>query len=278
MSASSIRRFLGDVKAQDRRKSNTGTRRGVRKLLTQIPIRNLGERPTAPGTVELDTVAHCGDNMSGVFAWTLTATDVYTGWTENWAMWGKSGKEVSQALDEIIPRFPFQVKCLSIDNGSEFINQDVMDWLGKEERNQKLSLVRGRPYKKNDQCFVEQKNNTHVREVMGYGRLDWHKVVPMMNNIYRGISSELQNAYCPQFKLKEKKRVFSKVIRKHEDPKTPLERMRKCGTESEVSRAEAVITGRSPFDLERQLKKAVRNIYGSFKGRKDEKNWGKRAT
>lgn len=125
---------------------------------------------------------------------------------------------------------------------------------------------------------MEQKNNTHVREVMGYGRLDWEKVVPMMNNIYRGISSELQNAYCPQFKLKEKMRIFSKIIRKHEAPKTPLERVRECGTESEVSKAEAVISGRSPFDLEKRLKRVVRNIYGYFKGRKDEKDWGRRVS
>ena len=126
MSERVIECFLMEKKAQMRRKLNTGTRRGVRKLVTVIPIKPLGLRPEEPGHVEADIVAHCGGSLSGIFAWTLTVTDLATGWTECHAVWGKCGKAVALALIEIEKRLPFPLLSISFDNGSEFLNDDVL--------------------------------------------------------------------------------------------------------------------------------------------------------
>ena len=277
MSARTMDRFLLQAKIQHRRKTNSGTRRGVRHLVSLIPIKELGKKISEAGHCEADLVAHCGDSMSGTFAWTLTVTDVSTGWTECEAIWGKSSNEVKKALFRIEKRFPFKIKSLSFDNGSEFLNDEVINGFARaEERSEEITIVRGRPYRKNDQCFVEQKNNTHVREFFGYGRLDWEKVVDLMNNVYRNKWRALQNIYCPQQRLVEKQRVFSRIKRKMSAPKTPLERLKDRLTAEEISRLPEAKEDRNPFDLTRDIRAAIRNIYGYFKGRKDEKYWGRK--
>ena len=224
MSVSSINRFLKTARSKLRRKRNSGTRR-VRKFITKVPVRDLGVFPVELGHCEIDCVAHCGGSLSGEFAWTLTLTDIVSGWTECESMWGKTGFSVRRALENIENRLPFKLKTLYVDNGSEFLNSDIVDKYVLKGRKNPIKIFRGRPYKKNDQCYVEQKNYTHVRHLFGYGRVNWQKAVAMMNGIYRKEWSKLQNYFMPQQRLKEKFRVGSKVIRKMSRPITPLQRL-----------------------------------------------------
>ena len=126
MSTSTIHRYLADARSALRRKENCGTRKGPNKHIASVPIRPLGEMPQVPGHCEIDCVAHCGDSMSGTFTWTLTLTDMVTGWTECEALWGKTGAAVRVALRTIEKRLPFPLKALYSDNGSEFMNEDVL--------------------------------------------------------------------------------------------------------------------------------------------------------
>jgi hypothetical protein len=186
MSPKTMDRYLKAAKAELNRKINTGTRRGLKKMITKIPIRNLGEKPNELGHCEVDSVAHCGDSMSGTFAWTITLTDIMSGWTECETVWGKHAKDVVKALKKIEERLPFAIRCLYFDNGGEFLNEEMLnEFVESKTRTEKIKVFRSRPYRKNDQCYVEQKNYTHVRLLLGYGRIDWKKAVPMMNNAYR---------------------------------------------------------------------------------------------
>jgi len=280
MSASTIERFLKEKKAEFRRRTNTGTKRGVRNLVTQIPVKPLGFRPDEPGHLEADLVAHCGDSMSGTFAWTLTVTDLATGHTECEAVWGKSGHGVCRALLEIEKRLPFKIISISFDNGSEFLNDDVLnDFVNKPLRGRVITAYRSRPYKKNDQCYVEQKNHTHVREFMGYGRLDWKGSVSMMNAVYRGNWRILQNHYRPQQKLLSKERLFSKVFRKMDKPETPVSRLQEFLSTDEYDELQAEAKGTNPFELTKKVRYAIRNIYGYYKNiARTEKLWGRKVS
>lgn len=149
MSARSIDRFLIPAKAELRRRQNAGTKRGVRRLVTEVPIRDLEHTPEVPGHCEADCVAHCGGSLSGEFAWTLTLTDIATGWTECEAVWHKDGLSIKLALEKIESRLPFKLTDLYFDNGCEFMNQDVVDQYARSvERPVPIGVHRGRPYKK----------------------------------------------------------------------------------------------------------------------------------
>ena len=266
MSPKTMDRYLLAAKAALNRKTNTGTRRGLRKMITQIPVRNLGERPVELGHCEVDTVAHCGDSMSGIFAWTVTLTDIVSGWTECESVWGKHGLGVVKALKEIEKRLPFPIKSFYFDNGSEFLNEDMLkEFIKSGNRKEKIDIYRSRPYKKNDQCYVEQKNYTHVRLLMGYGRIDWQKTIPMMNNAYRKEWSIIQNLFSPQQKLVEKIREGSKVRRWMSEAVTPMERLRALLPEKDYEKLKLLKNATDPFKTNSALKKKVRNMFGYFK-------------
>jgi hypothetical protein len=266
MSPKTMDRFLKSAKAELNRKINTGTRRGLRKMITQIPIRNLGEKPNELGHCEVDTVAHCGESMSGTFAWTVTLTDILSGWTECESVWGKTGENVVKALKAIEKRLPFPIKSFYFDNGSEFLNEDMFkEFINSETRIEKIKVFRSRPYRKNDQCYVEQKNYTHVRLLMGYGRIDWKKAIPMMNNAYRSEWSAIQNLFSPQQQLVEKIREGSKVRRWMSEAMTPLERLGGYLPESKYQELMLIKKSTDPFKTNAALKKKVRDMFGYFK-------------
>ena len=199
------------------------TTKPSKKFKNIIPIKRLDEEVTAPGTVQTDTVAHCGTMIAGKYCNTITSVDVYTGWTENRAIWTKDSKEVVKAIRSIEEAFPFRLKNFDTDCGSEFLNINVMKYL--EERPAPVKMRRARPYKKNDQCYVEQKNFTHVRKLFKYHRLECPKLVTMMNDIYENYWNPLHNYFIPSFKLESKERVDSKIKKIHEFPKTPAARI-----------------------------------------------------
>ncbi len=155
ISSSSIGRILKAHRDSQRGKSTT---RVSRKFKSMIPIKRLDEKVTEPGTVQADTVAHCGGSLLGDFANSLTLTDVHTNWTENRACWTKQSTEIKKNLQDIEKETPIIIKNFDTDCGAEFLNYRVMQYFeSNSKRHRKVKMRRSRPYKKNDQCYVEQK-------------------------------------------------------------------------------------------------------------------------
>lgn len=261
MSASTIDRVLKPFRAQFERQGNTGTRPG--HLRHMITVKNLDWKPDVPGHVEADTVAHCGGSLSGEFVWTLTCTDVYSGWTISRAVWNKESNGIVFAFREIKEQMPFEIFGYSVDNGSEFINHVVVKELTQNRGAVATPyLNRSRPYKKNDQAHIEQKNWTHVRELFGYARIDLKWAMELMNKVYREDWALLQNYFVPQHKLKSKVRVGAKYRRKYGDPMTPAERLLACDKIPDETKKEIERTLKSlnPFLLKQRIKNDLRTI------------------
>ena len=269
MSVSSIKRFLASARSQLRRKMNTGTRR-TRKFVTKVPIRALGVTPTKLGHCEIDCVAHCGGSLAGEFAWTLTLTDISSGWTECEAMWCKNGFGVRKALQLIEKRLPFKLEALYMDNGSEFMNSEVIDKFATENRKENLKVFRSRPYKKNDQCYVEQKNYTHVRHLFGYARIDWKPAIQKMNHIYRQEWTWLQNYFSPQQKLILKQRIGSKIKRKMSSPQTPYARIIQIVEKEQRRKLEETKSKLNPIWLRKNQKSKTKSINANLTMTKQE--------
>ena len=221
MSAATIDRYLKTYKASLGHKKRTGTRPG-KMFKNMIPLKPFDSHIDRPGHVEADTVAHCGNSLSGKFAWSLTFTDIYTGWTENRAINGKDSDGVLAAIIDIQSQLPFQLLSFNTDNGTEFLNKNLYEYFSSDKT---VNFTRSRAYKKNDNCHVEQKNWTHVRETFGYERYEKAEQIAIMNEIYKEHLNMLYNFFVPQLKLKEKFRVGSKVVRKYDKPKTPYQRL-----------------------------------------------------
>ena len=150
-------------------------------------------------------------------------TDLYSGWTENRALWSKRSEQVVKQIKRIESRLPFDLTGLAVDNGTEFLNFDLHNYLNN--RNAPINFVRRRPYKKNDNAHVEQKNFTHVRQLLGYDRLDKVEYVGLINEIYQVYFNPLQNFFIPSQKLIKKERIGSKIKKIYDEPKTPYQRL-----------------------------------------------------
>lgn len=222
ISAASIDRLLAPVRIKSRRKGLGGTKPGS-LLRTQIPIRTHNWDICGPGFVEADTVAHCGNSLAGNFIWSLTLTDIHSGWTESRATWNNGAHGVIEQIKAIEASLAFRLKGFDCDNGSEFLNHHLLRYFSNHK--QKIKFTRSRPYKKNDNAHVEQKNWSYVRQLLGYDRLDNPKLVKLINNLYANEWSQYQNHFCPTLKLIEKKRINSKYKKKYESPKTPYQRL-----------------------------------------------------
>jgi hypothetical protein len=221
ISAATLDRLLKPLRAQNP-KGLSGTRPGS-LLKTQIPIRTHHWDETLPGFMEADTVAHCGQSLAGDFIWSLTMTDIISGWTENRATWNKGAAGVLEQIKSIEQALPFQLRGFDCDNGSEFLNHHLLRYF--TEHPKKPAFTRSRPYKKNDNAYVEQKNWTHARQLFGYDRLDQQHLVAQMNHIYTNLWCPLQNHFCPNMKLKTKHREGAKYHRKHHPAQTPYQRL-----------------------------------------------------
>ena len=219
MSAATIDRRLASERAKYQLKGRCATKPGS-LLKSQIPVRTWADWNDArPGFVEIDLVCHDGGNPAGQFAFTLTVTDIATGWTENRSVPSKTAKGVMAALNDIAYKMPFPVLGVDSDNGSEFINVTLLQWC---ERHQ-ITFTRARPGNKNDGCHVEQKNWAVVRTVVGYHRYDTAAELLLLNEIWQ-LQSKLTNYFYPQQKLLTKVRDGAKVSKKHDTAATPFRR------------------------------------------------------
>lgn len=260
MSSATIERLLKGHKAKLRRYLNTGTKFST-ALKNKIPIRPFDYNITEPGHFEADTVAHCGNSLLGSFAWSLTFTDIYSGWTENRAVWNKGAEGVRNAIADIERGLPFELKSFHSDNGSEFLAQPLYDY--RMRRNKKIGWTRSRPRRKNDACHVEQKNWTHVRETFGYERYNRPEYVMDMNDIYACEQYFLYNFFIPTMKLKSKTRVGSKYKRQYSVPQTPYERLMECEALSadEKRRLKNIYDSLNPFELRNELKRKLNKLH-----------------
>jgi hypothetical protein len=191
-------------------------------LLKQaIPIRTFTPwEDEHPGFLEIDLVAHCGSTVAGIYLNTLTATDIATGWTECRALANKTQAAVSKAIEELRQELPFPLLGLDSDNGSEFINATLYRYCLTEQ----ITFTRSRPYQKNDQAHVEQKNWSVVRHTVGYDRMETPAELELLNSIYSDLRLYI-NFFQPVLKLVGKDRVDGKTIRKYDQAKTPFRRV-----------------------------------------------------
>ena len=219
MSAATIDRRLAGERAKRQLKGRRATKPGS-LLRSQIPVRTWADWDDAkPGFVEIDLVSHDGGNPLGPFAFTLTVTDVATGWTENRSVPSKEAKCVLGALESIANKMPFPIMGVDSDNGAEFINVYLFLWCRKRE----ITFTRARPTNKNDGCHVEQKNWAVVRTVVGYHRYDTAPELLLLNEIWQ-LQSQLTNFFYPQQKLVSKVRDGAKVTKRYDTATTPFRR------------------------------------------------------
>ncbi|MBI3456173.1 MAG: DDE-type integrase/transposase/recombinase [Candidatus Rokubacteria bacterium] len=218
-----IDRRLASVKRTLKTRRYGRTKPGT-LLKHHIPLKTDHWDVTVPGFTELDLVAHCGERADGEFAHSLNVADIHTTWVETRAVLGKSEIRVQEALDEIRRALPFRLRGIDSDNGSEFIN----DHLYRYCQAQAIQFTRGRPYKKDDNAHIEQKNWTHVRKLVGYLRYDTPAAVTALNALYRHELRLFQNLFLPSVKLVRKERVGARVRRRYDAPRTPLERVEAC--------------------------------------------------
>jgi len=228
-------------------------------LKHQIPIRTEHWDVTEPGSVEIDLVSHSGSRADGTFIYSLNLTDIYTGWVETRAVMGKGEGGIVAALDEMRAYLPFPLRAIDSDNGGEFIN----DQLWRYCRRNQIQFTRGRPYKKDDNAHVEQKNWTHVRKLMGWERYDSSRALKTMNDFYRTTWPTMMNLFQPSVKLIRKKRIGSQLRRQYDAAQTPLDRLIQSsqGKGSHVKTLQALRQRTDPFELAASIENELRHIW-----------------
>lgn len=204
------------------------TTRSGTLLKKQIPVRTFNDwNETTPGFMEADLVAHCATSAEGSFLYTLTLTDIATGWTECLPLMSRGQEAVVAALKRVQHLLPFPLLGIDTDNGAEFINVELLAFCEQEH----ITFTRGRPRRSNDQCYVEQKNGQIVRQVVGYDRFTGESAYRQLSELYRALRVYV-NCFQPSMKLVTKERDGSKVRRTYDQAQTPMQRLLASGTVS----------------------------------------------
>ncbi len=234
-------------------------------LKQQIPIRTYAQWDEAkPGFLEVDLVTHCGGRLQGGCLYTITLTDVATGWTECLPLLNRGREVVLAALHRVRAFFPFPLLGLDTNNGGEFINEEVAAYCVREQ----ITFTRGRPYEKRDQCFVEQKNRVVVRQVVGHGRLVGEHAYQQLDELYRALHWYV-NCFQPSMKLVSKQIEGRKIRRIYDAAKTPLQRVLLSGTLSSSQQKELRAIGKAldPFRLFQQVEQLQQATFRCQAGR-----------
>jgi hypothetical protein len=222
MSPRQMDRSLRPFKSELRKRQYGRTKPGT-LLKHHIPLKTDRWNVQVPGFTEIDLVAHSGDRADGEFLHSLNLTDIHTTWVETRAIMGKSQHHVQEALEQLRQALPFRLQGIDSDNGSEFINHHLQRYCTALT----IQFTRGRPYKKDDNAHIEQKNWTHVRKLLGYVRYDSAAALTAINAVYADLRL-LQNLFLPSVKLQRKERVGARVRRRYDAPQTPLDRVAAC--------------------------------------------------
>jgi hypothetical protein len=255
MSASTVDRLL---RAERKLSHGLSTTKSGTLLKSQIPLHTSADWNDAlPGFTEIDLVAHCGETTCGYYLNTLTVTDIHTGWTECFALLQRSRENVIQGLQSIRAGLPFALKGIDSDNGSEFINHPLFTWC-KEEG---IRFTRCRPYKKNDQAHVEQKNGSIVRRTVGYDRYEGQTAWKRLGAVHQR-SRLLVNFFQPSMKIIDKQRDGAKVKKTYDEPKTPYQRVLACQHISDEDKQALTNTYNTlnPAEISRKLADAQRAL------------------
>ena len=258
VSPATIDRVLRGERETGRRRLYTqGTARA--HLKAQIPLRTFGDwEGVSAGAMQADLVAHCGERGDGFFLTTLDAVDVATGWTECVIVWGKGQARVGAALHQVRQGLPFALRELHTDNGSEFLNGVVYPWCQKEG----IRLTRGRPYKKNDQAYVEQKNWSVVRRLVGYDRYGTKAAYAALERLYRDVRLWV-NFFQPVRKLVSKEREGAKVVKRYDLAQTPYQRVLASSVLSSERRAalEREYQALNPVRIRQRIDRALEELW-----------------
>lgn len=260
VSASTLDRLLQPVRVGHSGRGRATTKPGT-LLRRNVPIKTGQWDEFKPGFVEADTVAHCGASMAGQFAWTLDIVDIATGWTEQRAVWAKGEKQIVEQMRSIERSLPFELLGFDSDNGGEFLNHRMLKFL--LSRHKPVQFTRSRAYRKNDNAHIEQKNWTHVRQWLGYDRLDRPEVIDLMNELYRNEWRLFQNLYSPSVKLLRKERHGSKVKKVHDEPKTPYQRVLESKYVSDYNKRglQQAFENSNPFVLRKKIEERLKKIF-----------------
>ena len=256
--SATIDRLLSPARKDLVPKGRSTTKPGT-LLKHKIAIRTFADwNEDEPGFLEIDLVAHCGDNTRGEYINTLDMTDVATGWTVCTAFMGRSERFCVEAIEEVKPSLPFAILGIDSDNGSEFINAHLKRYC---ERNS-ITFTRGRANKKNDSCYVEQKNWDVVRKMIGYARFDTHDQLDIIKRIHN-LLALYQNYFQPSQKLVSKERIGPKVKKKYDIAQTPSRRLMSRPETPNKTRAvlRNTFQGLNPVQLLRSIQSLVSELY-----------------
>jgi hypothetical protein len=258
-SARTLDRLLQPLRARRRRPHLT---RPGSLLRQQIPIRGSLWEEGKAGWLEVDTVALCGGSVAGDFIWMVDAVDYVTAWVSVRAMWNRGQESTLRALMDMEQTLPFALLGLDSDNGGEFLNHHVLKWLQKRPR--PVYMTRSRPYKKDDNAHVEQKNWTHIRQWFGYERYDNAEAVEPMNQLVRGPYSQLLNCFHANLKLERTERKDGRVKKVYEKPRTPLARVLESQEVCEKTKERLSQEKRklNPFALKAEVERRLKEIEG----------------
>ena len=256
-----------DRKLAHQRKVESLKRKYQRKihplLYQKIPVKVFEDQDREKlGNIQLDLVERCGGSAAGEFINTLSTTDIDSGWWEGEVVMGKAQERTFQGIQAARGRYPFPWKEIHSDNGSEFINAHLLNYTSKEG----LGFSRSRPYKKNDNCLVEQKNWTHVKKFVGYLRYDTEKEWEILNDLYRNKIRLYKNFFQPVIKLVSKERIGGRIHRRYDQAKTPYQRVMKSKEVSENKKQELKETYLSlnPAQLKRDIDVKLDALYGAY--------------
>ncbi len=231
-------------------------------IKAQVPVRTDNADIHEPGSVEADSVAHCGGSLLGDLVWSVNLTDIVSQWTQTRAVWNKGQHGVVQAMAHMENALPFTLRAVDIDNGSEFLNWHLKAYLEQRKGKPAVALTRSRPYHKNDNAHIEQKNWTHVRQLIGYERLGHPACVDALNAVYDDWNL-LQNLFSPTMKLKEKRREGGKYHKTYFPAQTPAERLLAWSGLSQEKRAwiQRMQREQDPFELHHRVESKLRALW-----------------
>lgn len=238
--------------------------RKIHPLLYQkIPVKVFGEQNRQKlGNIQVDLVEHCGASAAGEFINTLSTTDINTGWWEGEAVMGRAQERTFRGIQKVRARYPFNWKGIHSDNGSEFINAHLFRYTEKES----LGFSRSRPYKKNDNCLVEQKNWTHVKKFVGYLRYDTEEEMNILSDLYGNELRLYKNLFQPVIKLISKERIKGRIHRRYDIPKTPYQRIMELKDVSENKKQELkkIYLSLNPAQLKRTIDAKLDVLYRAY--------------
>lgn len=263
ISPATIDRLLRPVRKQYGSHGLAATR-PVHLLKLQVPIRTSHHDVLSPGFIQADLVAHGGDSVEGDFLWSLTLTDVFSQWTETRPVWNKGYSNIAEAIAEIEAQLPFAILGFHVDNGGEFLNHHL--WRFFRNRQPPVEFTRTRPDHKDDNAYVEQKNWTHVRQLLGYQRIENPDLLPTITRLYEAWNF-WRNFFCPTLKILSKEKVGSRYIRRYAPARTPAQRLIDSPHLNEAIKTHLTekLTSTNPVSLKKYIDHHQRLILSSLR-------------